>query len=98
MVEVLWKAVTGLLNQRLTEAIKFHDVLHRFRASRGTGTASLEASLLQQLTAMREAVLFEVFLDLQKAYVTMDWDRFLESVAAYGVGPRAIQLLQTYWD
>ena len=98
MVKVLWKAVTSLLNQRLTEAIKFHDVLHGFRASRGTGTAALEASLLKQLTAMREAVLFEVFLDLQKAYVTMDWDRFLEIIAAYGVGPKALQLLQTYWD
>ena len=46
MVEVLWKTVTSLLNQRLMEAIKFHDVLHRFRAGRGTGTAALEAKLL----------------------------------------------------
>ena len=33
----------------------------------GMGTAALEAKLLQQLTAMRETVLFEVFLYLQKA-------------------------------
>ena len=73
-------------------------MLHRFRAGRGTETAALEAKLLQQLTAMREAVLFDVFLDLQKAYDTMDWDRCLEIIAAYGVGPRALRLLQTYWD
>ena len=42
-------------------------------------------------------VLFEVLLDLQKAYDALDWDRFLEIVAAYGVGPSTIRLLQTYW-
>ena len=50
-------------------------MLHKFRAGRGTETAALEAKLLKQLTAMREAVLFDVFLDLQKAYDIMDWDR-----------------------
>ena len=35
---------------------------------RGTGTAALEAKVLQKLTVMREAVLSEVFLDLWKAY------------------------------
>ena len=34
----------------------------------GTGTAALEAKVLQKLTVMREAVLSEVFLDLWKAY------------------------------
>ena len=72
LVEVLWKAVTSLLNRRLTAAITFHDVLHGFWAGRGTGTVALEANLLQHLTAMREVVLFEVLLDLQKAYESLD--------------------------
>ena len=38
------------------------------RAGRGTGTATLEAKLLQQLAAMREEVLYVIFLDLTKAY------------------------------
>ena len=38
----------------------------------GTGTASLEAKLLQQITAVREEVLYEVFLDLSKAYDALD--------------------------
>ena len=67
IVEVLWKAVASLLNRRLTAEIYFHDTLHRFWAERGTGTATLNAKLLLQLTAMREAVLFEVLLDLWKA-------------------------------
>ena len=62
------------------------------------GTAALEAKLLQQLMAMREAVLFEVFLDLRKAYDALDWERALVLLAAYGVGPRTVRLLCTYWD
>ena len=47
---------------------------------------------------MREAVFFEVFLDLQKAYYALYWDRCLDIIAAYGVGPSTLQLLWTYWD
>ena len=38
LVEVMWKVVAVILNRRLTSSITFHDVLHGFRAGRGTGT------------------------------------------------------------
>ena len=97
LVEVIWKTISSLLNLRLTSAIMFHDMIHGFRAGRGTGTATLEAKLLQQLMAMREAVIFKVFLDLQKAYDDLDRYRCLGILEAYGVGPRTIRLLRTYW-
>ena len=53
LVEVMWKVVAAILHRRLTTAITYHDALHGFRAVRGTGTATLEANLLQQLAAMR---------------------------------------------
>ena len=59
------------------------------------GTTALEANLLQHITVMRESVLFEVFLYLWKPYDSLDWDRALELLAAYGVGPRAVRLLWT---
>ena len=46
---------------------------------------------------MREAVLFEFFLDLQKAYNALNQDRCLGILVTYRFGPRKIQLLQTYW-
>ena len=61
-------------------------------------TAALEAKLLQQITSMRGEVLFEVFLDLQKAYGALYWDICLDILVVYRVGPSTIQLLQTYWD
>ena len=65
LVEVMWKVVVVILNRRLTSSITSHDVLHGFRAGRGTGTATLEAKLLQKLVAMREEVLY-VFLYLHR--------------------------------
>ena len=61
-------------------------------------TAALEAKLLQQLTAMREMVLFNILLELQKAYGDLDWERCLEILAAYMVGIRIIQLIWIYWN
>ena len=37
-------------------------------------------------------------MDLQKAYDSLDWYRYLEILAVYGVGPRTVRLLRTYWD
>ena len=64
LVEVLWKAISGIINCPLSSSTQFHDVLHGFQAGRGTGTANLEAKLFQQVIAMREAVLHVIFLDL----------------------------------
>ena len=77
LAEVMWKVVAAILHRRLTTAITYHDVLHSFRAGRGTGTATLEAKLLQQLAAMREEVLCVIILDLTKAYDALDRSRSL---------------------
>ena len=77
-----------ILHRRLTAEIKLHDALHGFRESRGTGTATLEAKLLQQLVAMREEVLYVIFLDLTKAYDALDRSRSLEILKGYGVVDR----------
>ena len=63
---------------------------------RGTENPTLDDNLIHQLAAMREAVLLEVFLDIQKACDALDQERALEIFAAYGVGPRTVLLLWTY--
>ena len=78
LVDVTWKVVTVMLHRRLTTVITFHGALHGFREGSGTGTATLEAKLLQQLAAMREEVLYVISLDLTKAYDALDRSRSLE--------------------
>ena len=53
LVDVMWKVVVAILQCWLTTSITYHDALHGFQAGRGTGTATLEAKLLQQIAAMR---------------------------------------------
>ena len=47
---------------------------------------------------MRKAVLFEVFLDLRKVYTNLDRERAPYLLTAYGISPRMVRLLRTYWD
>ena len=97
LVEVMWKVVAAILNHRFTASITYHDALHGFRAGQGTGTAIIEAKLLQQLVALREEVLYVIFLDLTKSYDALDRSRCLEILEGYGVGPNARRLLTNYW-
>ena len=98
LVEVTWKLMTVILHHRLTTGMKFHDVLHGFRKDRGTRTATLEAKLLQQLAAMREEVLYVIFLDMTKAYDALDRSRSPDILKAYGVGEQVRRLLTVYWE
>ena len=81
----------------LTASITFHDFLHVFRAGCGTGTATLEAKLIQKLAALREEVLYVIFLDLHKAYDALERSRCLDILEGYGVSPWSCRLLQKYW-
>ena len=47
IVEVIWKAVLGVVRYWIGEAIYCHNTLHGFRAGRVTGTTPLIVKLLQ---------------------------------------------------
>jgi hypothetical protein len=72
LLEVIWKLLTSIIDVRIKAAIDFHDALHGFWAKRGTGTAIIEAKLFQQLASIHQVPVFEIFLDLKKAYDTLD--------------------------
>ena len=59
-----------ILNFRFSASITYHNSFHGFYSGCGTGTASLEFKMLQQIKATREEVLNTIFLDLYKVYDT----------------------------
>jgi hypothetical protein len=98
LLEVVWKVIAAIMDEWMKASIEFHDVLHGFLAKWGTGTAIIEAKLLQQMAAIEQVPLFEIFLDLKKAYNTLDCDQTLGILKGYGMGPCLRGILQTFWD
>ena len=98
IVEVLCKELLVLINQRIGEVLQFHKILHGLRAGRGMENSSLEVKLLQQLKETREEVLYKVFLDLRKAYDTLDRAICMDILVGYGVSLRMERILRYYWD
>ena len=79
--------VEALIYTPLRASIQFHDVLHGFRDRRGAGTAIMELKLAKELARVDHEPLFLVFLDLRKAYDTVDRDRLIQTLEGYGAGP-----------
>ena len=58
----------------------------------------MELNLAQELIRIDQDPLFLVFLDLQKAYDTVDRYCLLITLEWYGAGTRVCGLLETFWD
>ena len=72
LVENIWKVYTSTVNSRIRSFIVFHDFLHGFIQGRGTGTVIMEAILGQQLAVIVHKPLFHGFLNVRKAYDSLD--------------------------
>jgi hypothetical protein len=98
LLEVMWKVCLAIINRRLQQSITFHESLHGFHKEHGTGTATLDAKLQMQLSHIRGTPLYQIFLDLSKAYNTMDRGRTLQILREYGVGEQILLLLTNFWE
>ena len=98
LLEAMWKLITSIANRRMARDITLHDAHHGFRARRGTGTAILETKLRMQLARRQGWPYYQVFIDLSKAYDTIDRTRMEQILQAYGVGPRMLRILRQFWD
>ena len=65
---------------------------------RGTGTATLEAKLAQQLAGLAHELLFQVILDVRKAYDSLDRGQCMEILLGYGMGKRMACLIANFCD
>jgi hypothetical protein len=98
LLEVVHKICTTIIHFRIQESIEFHPGIHGFRVHRGTITAILEAKLQMQHASRSGLPYYQVFLDLRKAYDTLDRERAMQILEAYGVGPNIRTYLQWIWN
>ena len=98
LVKVVWKVCLTVVNCWLKRIGMLHYALHRFRAVIGTGTATLEAKLAQKLAGIAHEPLFQIFLDVRKAYDSLYRCRCMEILRVYGMGQRMARLIAHHWD
>jgi hypothetical protein len=97
LLEPFWKVVEKIMVKRLA-SIEFHNCLHGGLPRWGTGTAPIEAKLAQQLAWHDQCPLYEIYVDLKKAYDAIDRGRMMEILRAYGVGPNLLRLHNSFWQ
>jgi hypothetical protein len=94
----VWKICEAIIDTWIRSKIQLHNILHGFIQLRGTSTTIMEAKLQQEVAALMQEILLQVYLDLTKACDALDQDRTLKTLAEYGVGPRLLCLIKHYWD
>ena len=77
IVKVLWRVCSLVLNCCLKSSIVFHNALNGFREGWVMGTATLEDNIAQQLSGLAHKPLFQVVLNVRKAYDSLDRERYL---------------------
>ena len=98
LLETLWKVVEVPIDTCIRASLQYHDALHGLRSGRGTGKATMELKLSQELSSIDHDPLFLVFLDLQKEYSTMDRENLIHTLEEYSAGTRMCRLLETLWS
>jgi hypothetical protein len=82
LLEIVWKLVEAIIDNRISSSVQ---MIHRFRAGRGTGTAIIEVKLQQELASILHLLvpIFQVFVDLARDFDTFDRERTLEILGDY---------------
>jgi len=97
LLESLWKLITTIIHCRLMRGITFHPDMHRFLPKKGCSTACMEAKLQMQHMYCIGQPLYQIFIDMSKAYDGLDRDRTLQLLQDYGVGENILRILQNFW-
>ena len=98
LVEIIWKVCAVVVNCILKRGVELYNALHKFSEERVMGEDTLEAKLAQYLVRFSHEHIFQVFLDVRKAYDSLGRVQCLEILRGYGISPNLDILLTHYWE
>jgi len=97
LLDTVYKLIASVINAWATEAITFHKGIHGFRAARGCKTAIEDAKWDMMACQESGQMYHQVFLDLSKAFDTVDRMHLLSIMRAYGFGERTMNFFTNCW-
>ena len=83
---------------RIKQSVTLHYKFRGFRTGRGAGIDTLGAKLGQQLVGLAHEPLFQVLLDVHKAYNSLDRGRCMEILQGCGMVHNMARLISQHWD
>ena len=98
LLESIYKLISMIIHLRIMDTVEFHESIHGFRRHRGTATAIINLKLQVQLARREKKPLYMIFLDLKKAYDSVDRTRTLKLLENYGLGKNIIRIIQNIWE
>jgi Reverse transcriptase (RNA-dependent DNA polymerase) len=98
LLETVWKIISIIIKDRITEHIHFDDSLHGFLPTRGTSMAIIDAKLRLDTHIATGQTLHHVFIDISKAYDSVSRAKLLHIMQQYGIGNNTIKLLHNFWS
>ena len=98
LLESIHKIVSQIINLRMAKSITFSEEVHGFRAKRGTNTAIGETKVRMQMVSMSSETTYQIYLDLRKAYDSIDRGRVLQIMKKYKVGKNLRRYMKNVWN
>ena len=98
LLEAIHKLISQIINLRIAASISFDNDVHGFWKRRGTYTAIGERKLHMQMAACSSTTLYQIYLDLRKAYDSVSREKVLLLLAKYKIGKNLRRYIATIWE
>jgi len=98
LLGTLWKVISNIIKVMLNQGINWNKLIHGFRRDRGTTTSIIELKLAISLSQQLKTPLYNIFLDMKKAYDSVYIWNLIKILEEYEIGQKLRRVIWKYWN